>query len=67
MVVVYDQDFTEVGWWGPRPGEIQEWVMDEGLAMPSPERYKIVRRWYARDRGRTTLEELLDIFAQAVG
>ena len=65
VVIVYDEDFNEVGWWGPRPGEIQRWVMSEGLAMPSPERYKHVRRWYARDRGRTTLTELLDIFANA--
>lgn len=61
VVIVYDENFDEVGWWGPRPGEIQAWIMDEGLAMPSPERYKVVRRWYARDRGRTTLEELLDV------
>ncbi len=65
VVIVYDEHFQEVGWWGPRPGEIQAWVMDEGLSMPSPERYKVVRRWYAKDRGRTTLKELLDIFGQA--
>ena len=62
VVIVYDEDFREVGWWGPRPGEIQEWVMSEGLALPSPERYKHVRRWYARDRGRTTLAEILELF-----
>jgi hypothetical protein len=61
IVIVYDADFEEIGWWGPRPREIQVWVMTEGLAMPSPERYKVIRRWYAQDRGRTTLEELLDI------
>lgn len=65
IVIVYDEDFTEVGWWGPRPGEIQSWVTNEGLAMPSPERYKHVRRWYARDRGKTTVAEILDIFAKA--
>lgn len=65
VVIVYDEDFEEVGWWGPRPGEIQRWVMSEGLSMPSPERYKVVRRWYAKDRGRTTLAELLDIVASA--
>ena len=54
IVIVYDEDFREVGWWGPRPGEIQEWVMDEGLSLSSPERYKVIRRWYAKDRGRTT-------------
>ncbi len=65
VVIVYDADFREVGWWGPRPGEIQAWVLDEGLTMPSAERYREIRRWYARDRGRTTLEEVLDVFALA--
>ena len=66
MVIVYDEAFNEIGRWGPRPGEIQSWVMSEGLSMPSPERYKVVRRWYARDRGKSTLSARLDIFAQAV-
>lgn len=66
VVIVYDEGFREVGWWGPRPEEIQEWVLHEGLAMPSPERYKVIRRWYARDRGRTTLSELVEIVASAV-
>lgn len=65
VVVVYDDAFRELGWWGPRPGDLQGWVLDEGLEMPSPERYKVVRRWYARDRGRTTVEELLDIVVAA--
>lgn len=61
VVIVYDERFEEVGWWGPRPGEIQAWVMDEGLSMPSPERYKEIRRWYAKDRGRTTLAEIVGL------
>lgn len=65
VAIVYDDDFEEVGWWGPRPGEIQRWVLSEGLSMPSPERYKIIRRWYAKDRGKTTLAELLGIMASA--
>ena len=65
VVIVYDEDFNEVGWWGPRPGEIQSWVMGEGLSLSSPERYKVIRRWYAKDRGRTTLREILDIFSRA--
>ncbi len=65
VVILYDPDFREVGWWGPRPTEIQQWVLGEGLAMPSPERYKVVRRWYARDRGETTVRELLDLFPRA--
>jgi len=65
VVIVYDEDFREIGWWGPRPGELQTWVLGEGLAMPSPERYKMVRRWYAKDRARTALDELLGVLRQA--
>lgn len=65
IVIVYDEQFREVGWWGPRPGTIQDWVMGEGLSMASPDRYKVIRRWYAKDRGRTTLAEVLDIVASA--
>jgi hypothetical protein len=65
VVIVYDECFDEVGWWGPRPGELQDWVLGEGLGMPSPERYKVVRRWYAKDKGRTTADEILELFRQA--
>ena len=61
-----DEDFVERGWWGPRPAEIQQWVMEEGLQMDSAERYKHVRRWYARDKGRTTLDEVLGGIEAAV-
>lgn len=65
VVIVYDEDFSEIGWWGPRPDDLQSWVLGEGLAMPSPERYKVVRRWYAQDKGRSTLSELLGLFRRA--
>jgi hypothetical protein len=65
VVIVYDERFREVGWWGPRPEAIQRWILSEGLAMPSPERYKVVRRWYAQDRGRTALAELLQVLGRA--
>ncbi len=59
VVMLLDADFVERAWWGPRPSELQAWVMDEGLKLESEERYKHVRRWYARDKGRTTLEEVV--------
>ena len=59
VVMLLDEDFVERGWWGPRPAELQQWVMDEGLALEPEERYRLVRQWYARDRGRTTLEEVI--------
>lgn len=61
VVMVLDGDLDEQGWWGPRPAVLQEWMLTQGLAMPKDERYKEVRRWFARDRGRSVLEELLEI------
>jgi hypothetical protein len=61
IVIVYDSGFREKGWWGPRPGPLQRWVMNEGLALPKPDRYPLIRAWYARDRGRTIVSEILSI------
>ena len=61
IVILLDEEFVERGWWGPRPAPIQTWVVEEGMALASDERYKEIRRWYARDRGETMLRELLDL------
>ncbi|MCC6931516.1 MAG: thioredoxin family protein [Gemmatimonadaceae bacterium] len=61
IVIVYDSAFREVGWWGPRPAELQRWFKTEGQSLEKGERYKQARTWYARDRGRSTLEEVLEI------
>ena len=63
IVVALDEDFNEVGYWGPRPRELQAWVMANKDTVPKAERYKEVRRWYARDRGETTIREVM----QAMG
>lgn len=59
IVVVLDEAFQELGHWGPRPGELQAWVMENLETMDKSERYPLVRRWYARDHGETTLREVL--------
>lgn len=59
IVLVLDDQFVERGWWGPRPGPLQEWFKTaEAQALPKPERYKELRVRYARDRGRSIMEEL---------
>jgi hypothetical protein len=58
IVIALDEEFNELGHWGPRPTELQAWVMANKDTMPKPERYKEVRRWYARDRGETTIREV---------
>ena len=65
VIMVLDSAFIERGWWGPRPRQLQQWVTEEGLALPKDARYREVRTWYARDRGKTALKELLDIIENA--
>lgn len=59
VVMILDEDFQERAWWGPRPSPLQQWVKEEGMALPSDERYRLVRRWYAQDRGVTSVEEVV--------
>jgi hypothetical protein len=61
IVVALDEAGRERGHWGPRPAELQAWVMAHKDALPKEERFREVRRWYARDRGRSTLREVLDL------
>lgn len=61
VVMVLDEEYRELAWWGPRPRPLQEWVLTEGLQLPPEERYAEARRWYARDGGRTTLEEVVSL------
>jgi hypothetical protein len=60
VVLVLDRDFREVAWWGPRPEPLQELFRRELRKLPKGERYPRLRAWYARDRGRTALEEILE-------
>ena len=63
LVVVLDEGFRPIGRWGPRPTELQEMVLREKKVgeRPMDEIYRDVRRWYARDRGESTLRELLSV------
>ncbi len=59
IVIVLDADLRELGHWGPRPTVLQSWVMANRGTIPKTELYPQVRKWYARDRGETTLTEVL--------
>lgn len=59
VVMILDESFREVGWWGPRPEPLQEIFLKELKDLPAQERYARLRAWYARDRGRTLLQEVL--------
>ena len=59
IVIALDSAFREVGHWGPRPNELQAWVTANRAVVPKAELYPQVRKWYARDRGESTLREVL--------
>ena len=65
VVIVLDADLRELAWWGPRPSVVQRWYRNEGLLLAGPERGRRKRAWYARDRGRTTVAEVLDTVERA--
>jgi hypothetical protein len=66
IVLVLDDRFEERDWWGPRPRALQEWFYTpEAQALGKDDRYRELRRWYARDRGRTTLHELTEMIERA--
>lgn len=67
VVMVLDDDFVEHGWWGPRPTELQRWFHAEGAALTMEERHKSKRQWYARDRGVSTIREVLALLERATG
>jgi hypothetical protein len=59
IVIALDDEFREIGHWGPRPTQLQAWVMANRGTMPKAELYPQVRKWYARDRGESTIREVL--------
>lgn len=67
IIIVLDQDFAELGHWGPRPGVLQEWVLQNKGSVPKAELYPQIRKWYARDRGETTLREILAVAGLPAG
>jgi len=60
IVIALNDGFEEVGHWGPRPSLLQSWVMANRGTMPKSELYREMRKWYARDRGESTIREVLE-------
>lgn len=65
VVILLDNDYTERAWWGSRPIELQRWIDEVGDSMDKEERYREARRWYARDRGASMLNEVIGLLAAA--
>jgi hypothetical protein len=65
VVMLLDQDFREVDWWGPRPAPLREWLAREGMLLDKDAKLRERRRWYARDHGRTAIEEIVAMIGRA--
>lgn len=65
VVMVLDARFRERAWWGPRPAALQRWMTGEALLIPKEDRNRRKRAWYARDRGRTTVAEVVEAVERA--
>ena len=64
IVILLNKKFEECGWWGPRPRALQKWVTEKGMLLPKDERYREIRTFYARDRGLTTMEEIVSMLEE---
>jgi hypothetical protein len=67
LALLLRPDFSVAGQWGPRPSELQRFVLTEKRAglRPVGDIYRDVRTWYARDRGESTIRELLALVEAA--
>jgi len=65
IVILLDEEYRERAWWGPRPTALQNSVSGEWRLLEKSSRYREARTWYARDRGRTTLDEVVSMIERA--
>ena len=62
VVIVLTDQMEELGWWGPRPLALQAWTTGQRAAgRDKKDLYPEIRRWYAKDRGESTLREVLAV------
>jgi hypothetical protein len=64
IVIVLDEDFRERGHWGPRPAALEEWAREARKTIDKAALFPLIRRWYARDKGESTLREVLGLLEQ---
>jgi hypothetical protein len=66
VVIVLTEAMEELGHWGPRPSALQAWVVERKRAGAGPELYPEIRKWYAKDKGETTLREVLAVMREPI-
>ncbi len=65
IVIALDEAFHELGHWGPRPEELQHRQLTARQTTPTDQLYPQARRWYAKDKGQSTMREVLALLAVA--
>lgn len=65
VIMILDDQYEEVAWWGPRPSELQRLAEEDWKGLDKDERYKRIRGWFARDKGRTTIAEITRVMERA--
>lgn len=62
-LIIMDENMNEVDTWGPRPGVVQEMVMENKRIgkVPYSEFSKVVQKWYSTDKGKTLGAEMLAV------
>jgi len=66
VAIMIDDRGEPRGHWGPRPEVLQSLVTSELLEHSGADRYREIRRWYARDRGASTAREIAGLIERAV-
>ena len=59
IVIVLNRSFEEIGHWGPRPAALEQWVREALKTVPKAKLFPQIRRWYAQDKGESTLREVV--------
>lgn len=64
LAILLDRQFRPIGRWGPRPKELQDFVLAHYEKDMSKEAIHLeIRRWYVGDRGNAMLRELYEVAA----
>ncbi len=64
-IVVLDDSGALIGAWIERPAELQKWYIENKPTVSADELHEHMDEWYTSDAGRTTVNEVLAILAQA--
>ena len=66
-VLLLDDDWHPRGAWVERPSELQAWYIANPDALSHDARYFEKMRWYERDAGVSTVEEVVGLLTEAAG